>query len=241
MKKRTAIFLFSILFAVIAFAKNDNFKNNPENMIDTTQSIEAAEQWFFRAVSGYPAAISFEPVVLFANGDYYDVGEEPVDAVDKAADRKKRPAAWGTWKKTGETYLLTNYKRQSHDYHLGSGNWFPAYAYTSSSSLKKSYEKASGSDYGNGTVALTIRKITFTDDTHFRGGASTGISSPNAAGGTKSSNGGTYKITGHTIELTMSSGEVVKKSFAVGAKGSPAKPSTNIIFIGGDAYTDTDD
>jgi hypothetical protein len=30
----------------------------------------------------------------------------------------------------------------------------------------------------------------------------------------------------------------VRKSFAIGAAGTPARPSNELIFIGGDAYTD---
>lgn len=196
--------------------------------------------WFFRAVSGYPAAISFEPVVLFKNGEYYEVGEEPLESLNVPQSKSKRPMAWGTWQLKGQTYLLTNSKKQSHDYQLGSGNWFPAYAYTGAVKLKKGYEKVSGGNYGNGTNALSILKINFPDATHFTEGLNAGISTPNATAGKTSSASGTYTLQGNTLVLTYADGHVEKKSFALGAKGSPARPTADIIFIGGDAYTDTE-
>ncbi|OOQ59423.1 hypothetical protein [Mucilaginibacter pedocola] len=199
----------------------------------------AVDSWYFRAVSGYPAAIAFEPVVLFKNGEYFDVGEEPLEQLDVVASKAKRPAAWGTWKKVGGTFTLTNYKGKTHDYMLGKGNWFPAFAYTGALKLKKGYKKVSGGDYGNGTQALFINKINFIDDTHYTEGSNSGISTPAATASRKSSSGGTYRISGNTIEFTTE-GKTIKRSFAFGASGSPAKASNTIIFIGGDAFTDTE-
>ncbi|MCC8407975.1 hypothetical protein LJ707_03480 [Mucilaginibacter sp. UR6-1] len=200
----------------------------------------AIEGWYFRAISGYPAAISFELVVLFKNGEYLEVGDEPVETIDVAASKKSRPKAWGTWKKTGATFYLTNSKNQTHDYKLGAGNWFPAFAYSASLPLKKGYEKATGGDYGNGTIALTINKINFIDATHFTTGSNSGISTPNAKAGKVTSAKGTYKISAHAITFTYDDGKTVTKSFAMGASGSPAKATNTMIFIGGDPFTDTE-
>ncbi|WP_109606973.1 hypothetical protein [Mucilaginibacter oryzae] len=199
----------------------------------------AVEGWYFRAVSGYPAAISFEPVVLFKNGEYFDVGDEPIETLDVAASKSRRPKAWGTWKKTGATFTLINSDGKPHDYKLGVGNWFPAYAYTGAIRLKKAYEKVSGGDYGNGTNALVINKINFIDATHFTEGANGGVMTSGATAWKKTANGGTYKISGNTIELNYGT-KVIKKSFALGATGSPAHATNTMIFIGGDAYTDTE-
>lgn len=200
----------------------------------------AVEGWFFRAVSGYPAAISFEPVVLFKNGEYFEVGDEPLENLNVVTSKKSRPVAWGTWKKTGATYWLTNNKGKSYDYKLGEGNWFPAYAYTGAVKLKPAYEKTSGGNYGNGVNALTINKITFTDASHFTEGSNGGISTPAASAWKKTGASGTYRIYSHTIELTYANGKIVKKPFALGAAGSPPHAVSTIIFIGGDAYTDTE-
>ncbi len=234
------------LFANVATLFNPAGKLDSEKAFPTvitnvkSTAAPAVEGWYFRAVSGYPAAISFEPVVLFKNGEYFDVGDEALEQLDVAKSKQERPRAWGKWKKTGDTFYLTNSKQHTSDYKLGKGNWFPAYAYTPSVPLKKMYHKASGGDYGNGTVALTISKINFVDATHYTLGSNTGISTQAAKAWNKKSSGGTYKIYGHTIELTNSNGEVIKKPFALGAKGSPAHATSDIIFIGGDAYTDVD-
>jgi hypothetical protein len=196
--------------------------------------------WYFRAVSGYPAAISFEPVVLFKNGEYYEVGDEPLELLNVAESKGKRPKAWGKWRKTGKTFYLTNSQNKTYDYELGSGNWFPAYAYTGAVKLKPAYEKTSGGNYGNGVNALSITKINFIDATHFSQGSNGGITTANAAAWKKTADAGTYKMYGNTIVLTFNSGKTVKKSFALGATGSPARATNTIIFIGGDAYTDTE-
>ncbi|WP_345954520.1 hypothetical protein [Mucilaginibacter sp. PAMB04168] len=209
-------------------------------LANTTYAAPAVEGWYFRAISGYPAAISFEPVVLFKNGEYFEIADEPLETLNVAASKSKQPAAWGTWKKSGATFLLTNSKGKTYDYKLGAGNWFPAYAYTGSLKLKPAYEKASGGNYGNGVNALTISTISFTDATHFTWGKNGGISAPNASAWKKSASAGTYKITGHTITFTFTDGKVLKTSFALGAKGSPARPDNGLIFIGGYPYTDTE-
>jgi hypothetical protein len=214
--------------------------NKPLKSLSLTSTAPAVEGWYFRAISGYPAAITFEPVVLFKNGDYWEAGAETVESLNIANDKRKHSQAWGTWKRKGSTFLLTNSKGETNDYKLGEGNWFPAYAYTGAVKLKPAYEKVSGGDYGNGLNALSIKKITFLDATHFNEGLNAGMSTGNAAAWKKSSTGGTYRISGHTIEFTYNNGTVVKTSFALGAKGSPAKPDNALIFIGGYAYTDVE-
>ena len=228
------------LFGVMACSGATN--KEADNKTGFTEEAAAPEiaAWFFRAVSGYPAAVSFEPVVLFTNGDYFDIGDEPVELLDVQSSKSKRPDAWGTWKKQGASYLLTNRKGSTHDYQPGSGNWFPAYAYTGAVKLKPAYEKTSGGDYGNGMSSLTIDKINFVDATHFTQGVNSGTSTPNVKAGKTSSSGGTYRIHEHTIEFTLPDGKVVQKSFAMGAEGSPAHAVNTLIFIGGQAYTDTE-
>ncbi|GGB29963.1 MULTISPECIES: hypothetical protein [Mucilaginibacter] len=229
-----AISSFTLHLSATANAKSGGAYHKP------AKAAPAVEGWYFRAVSGYPAAIAFEPVVLFKNGEYFDVGDEPIETLDVTAAKSSRPKAWGTWKKTGATFYLTNNEGKTYDYKLGEGNWFPAYPYTGSIKLKKGYEKVSGGDYGNGTNALVIKKINFIDDTHFTEGSNGGIMTPAASAWKKTGGkGGTYKIYGNTIELNYGS-KVIKKSFALGASGSPAHATNTMIFIGGDAYTDTE-
>ncbi|MCQ6958200.1 hypothetical protein [Mucilaginibacter aquariorum] len=228
-----AIFISLSVTSFSVQAKNGLVKHK------TNYAAPAVAGWYFRAVSGYPAAISFEPVVLFKNGEYFEVGDEPLELLNVQASKSSRPLAWGKWRKTGSTFYLTNNKGKTYDYQLNSGNWFPAYAYSPAIKLKQAYEKVSGGDYGNGTNALVIKKLTFVDATHFTEGANGGITTASAKAWKKTSNAGTYRIYGNTIELTYGN-KVVKKSFAIGAEGSPAHPSSSIIFIGGDAFTDTE-
>lgn len=147
MKKKTAYLLLPALAGLlVGFAPaSRHFPEaiNPTAVLPNRAPLAApaVQGWFFRAVSGYPAAISFEPVVLFKNGEYYEVGEEPLESLNVAQSKSKRPMAWGTWQLKGQTYLLTNHKKQLSDYQLGSGNWFPAYAYTGAVKLKKRLRK----------------------------------------------------------------------------------------------------
>jgi hypothetical protein len=233
--------LVFILFAV-CFTVTNALSNvvKPDSATGILMVAPAVEGWFFRAVSGYPIAVTFEPVVLFKNGTYWEAGGETLETLNIAADKAKHPKAWGTWKKQGQTFLLTNSKGKTNDYKLGTGNWFPAFAYTNALKLKPTYEKVSGGDYGNGLNAMTISKITFLDGTHFNEGVNGGVSTANAAAWKKSQTGGTYRLLGHSIEFAYNSGKVVKTSFALGAKGSPAKADNALIFIGGYAYTDVE-
>lgn len=203
-------------------------------------SSPAVENWFFRATYGYPLSVRFEPVVLFKNGEYYEVGEGPLEAMNQAQDKQQRPRAWGRWRKNGNTYLLTNSEGRVNDYKLGTGSWFPAYAYPSGIRLKKGYHSTSGGDNGAGTVSLAIAELHFIDATHFTEGLDAGIQAPNGVAGKRSGASGTYRIYDHTLELTYTNGKVVRQSFAIGASGNPPRPSNTILFIGGAAYTDID-
>lgn len=196
----------------------------------------AGAQWFFRSVGNASGGISFEPVALLAGGQYCDVGEAPLETLNPTADKAQRPAAWGTWRKSGSAVVLTNYKGQSNSYSLGTGSWFPAYA-AGAAPLKRTYANASGGSAGTAT-SLVISKITFLDGSRFAEGASAGIVAANAAGGNRRSASGTYRLQGHTLTLTYTDGRTVRKSFAIGASGNPARPASTLIFIGGDAYTD---
>ncbi|MBE9583742.1 hypothetical protein IM792_04720 [Mucilaginibacter sp. JRF] len=237
---KTIILSFLIAFVLIVGISNPGYSSNKNIYPKTNNAAPAVEGWYFRAISGYPAAITFELVVLFKNGEYLEVGEEPIDNIDVAASKSARPKAWGTWKKTGAVFYLTNYKNKTHDYKLGAGNWFPAFAYSPSLPLKKEYKKTTGGDYGNGTMALTINKIQFVDATHFTTGSNSGISTPNATAGKVTKGGGTYKISAHSITFTYDGGKTITQSFAMGASGTPPKATNTMIFIGGDPFVDTE-
>lgn len=233
MKKRLLIFFFFTIGVI-------PITNSQQKEKDIRQGPLAIEGWFFRAISGYPVSITFEPLVLFKNGDYFEVGEEPLDEVEIGTSKQQKPKAWGKWQLKNGVYYLTNYKGKTVDYKLGSGNWFPAYAYHKSLPLKNVYKRTSGGDYGNGTHALIINKISFLDNQYFEEGTNSGISTPSSAAWKKSKNAGTYTIDEHTLTLRYNDGREVRRSFAVGASGSPARPSMNMLFIGGDVFVDAD-
>ncbi|MFC6102335.1 hypothetical protein [Olivibacter domesticus] len=233
MKRKCIIFLMALIVGAVIFG------NTPKRQM-ANQEMPKVEGWFFRSVSGYPVSIVFEPIALFKNGDYFEVGEEPLEELDIEVSKIKKPEAWGRWNLTNGTYFLTNSKGKTHGYKLGEGNWFPAFGYEDTFKLKQQYERTSGGDYGNGTQSLAISKIRFLDDNLFTEGLNTGIATPNAAAWKKSEHAGTYKIKGHTLILHYTNGKEIHRSFAIGASGRPPKPTTNMIFIGGDAFIDNE-
>ena len=197
--------------------------------------VAAGAQWFFRSRSDAYGGITFEPVALLPDGRYCDVGEQPLESLDAAADQARRPRSWGTWRKKGDTFELGP-EGKAISYKQGDGSWFPAYP-AGAVPLQRTYQNSSGGSVGVAT-SLVISKITFLDDTHFTEGADGGVVTPNAAGGSRRSAQGTYALRGHTLTLTYADGRTVHQSFAIGAEGNPPHPSATLIFIGGDAYTD---
>ena len=198
--------------------------------------VAAGAQWFFRSRADAYGGITFEPVALLADGRYCDVDKTPLETLDAGADQARRPSAWGRWQQRGSIFALTGPKGGSISYTLGDGSWFPAYP-AGAVPLKRTYKNSSGGSVG-GASSLVVSKITFLDNSHFNEGADAGIVAPNAAGGSRRSASGTYRLQGHTLTLTYADGRTVRQSFAIGAAGTPARPSNSLIFIGGDAYTD---
>jgi hypothetical protein len=204
-----------------------------------TMLAEPAGQWFFRAVYGYPVSVSFEPLVLFENGDYFEVGTVPVEELDMEESKRNEPKSWGTWRLENGVYYLTNSKGKTSDYQLGSGNWFPAFPYDGSVTLKSRYVNTTGTTLPTGTT-LMISEISFLDGKHFTEGENMGALAPNSAAWKQSKHTGTYQLSGHTLILKFEDGREERRSFAIGAKGNPAKATADMIFIGGDTYIDQD-
>ncbi|MBW8244285.1 hypothetical protein K1F50_15860 [Muricauda oceani] len=226
---KVSLFSYLIIIVVICGAYTVKYSAN------TLEYQQSKEKWFFKAISGYPMSITFEPLVLFENGDYVEVGMEPIESLNRTVSKSNRPKAWGKWELKGDRYYLTNHKGKTNDYGLGSGNWFPAFPYQTNLKLARSYKNTCSTDVGYGNT-LTISKITFIDGEHFLEGENMGALSPNAAAWKKSGHTGTYHIEDHTITLNFSDGKQEKRSFAISAKGNPAVPNPKMIFIGGDAY-----
>lgn len=195
----------------------------------------AIEGWYFRAVTGYPVSISFEPIVLLEDGTYFEVEEEPVEEMDYAEFKRNRPKLWGTWTKEYDKHVLTNHKNNTYKYDLSKGNWFKAFPYNNSISLKGKYKKVSGGNFGNGIYSYFKSEIVFLDNTHFTSEDQNVVGAYGSTGWNNSKYSGSYKIDQNTIEFKYNDGKTVRLSFAIGAKGDNVL-STDMIFIGGKAY-----
>jgi len=193
------------------------------------------EGWYFKAISGYPVSVTFRPVVLFKDGSYFEVDEKPLEDMDFSFSKKNQPELWGTWKKNNTLFILTDHKGNSNDFDLKNGNWFPAFSYDKSISLRGIYEKISGGDFGNGLYALFNSQINFLDGEHFTHSENSGVSSYNANAWKSSKESGTYSIDKNTIQFEYNDGQKLRLSFEIGAKGGNVL-DTDMIFIGGKAY-----
>jgi len=193
------------------------------------------EGWYFRATSGYPAAITFKPLVLFKDGSYLKVGEQPIEDLDITKSRIEESSRWGKWEQNKNLFTLTDANGKVKAYDLKKGNWFPAFPFETSISLKGKYEKVSGGVYSNGLLALFQSEITFLDDSHFTNSEDGGVSAYSSNAWKTDKNSGTYKVYENTIELQYNQGEKVRLSFAIGAQGDNVIDS-DMIFIGGKAY-----
>ncbi|MGB5818683.1 MAG: hypothetical protein WBG90_04300 [Saonia sp.] len=221
--RTTAIFLLLTLNVYITFSQ------------EKISKIPEIEGWYFRAISGYPASITFEPIVLFENGTYFRIDEEPIADIDFSESKKNNPNLWGTWKKANGKFILTNEKNKAKEYDLDKGNWFPAFPFDGSIFLKGKYEKISGGDFGSGLYALFKSEIVFLDEEHFTNSEDSGISSYSSNAWKSSKDSGTYRIDTNTIEFEYNGGKTIRLSFAIGAKGDNVI-DTDMIFLGGKAY-----
>jgi hypothetical protein len=235
--KRLAVGVVLGFLALQMPACEDDPGTDPDpGQVDAGQPGTGVEGWFFRAVYTFPVALTFKPVVLFEDGDYVEVEDEPIDELDEAADRQRRPAAWGTWRRDGDTYSLTDHQGNTEDYELGSESWYPAYPYLEEVPLASAYVNSTGGDYGNGTHALFQTRIDFPQEGYFYHSSDNGILTPGTTAWNRTEDAGTYTIADHTMVLSYNSGQEERLSFALGAEGNPAQPSSDIIFIGGDVF-----
>lgn len=234
---KSKFFTLVTMLCLLSFATLSACENKePAVEKEPAQESSNIEGWYFRAIYGYPVSVTFEPIVLFKDGDYVEIEDQPLEDIDEEQDKQERPKAWGTWKKEGDTYYLTNHKGNVADYRLGTGSWFPAYPYMEEVPLANAYENTTGGDYGNGTSALFKTRIDFPRDGYFYHSTDGGIITPGSAGWNKSADAGSYSIKDHTIVLRYNGGKEVRLSFALGAKGDPAGPSSDMVFIGGDVF-----
>lgn len=194
---------------------------------------------YFRATYGLNAALSFEPLVFFADGAYVELDETPLSDLDAAADRARAPARWGTWRKQGETFLLTSNKGRTSDYRLGTGSFFPAFPSEKGPRLSGTYKATSGTTMylADGPVStLGVNSLTFNAEGSFVEGSSGGGVAPGVSAYSRGQKGGRWQLGNSALELVYSDGRRVRKSFVWGASGTPPRPDIDMAFIGGRAY-----
>ncbi|MFP2996269.1 hypothetical protein ABN763_10165 [Spongiivirga sp. MCCC 1A20706] len=202
---------------------------------DQQKNLQKVEGWYFRAISGYPASVTFEPIVLFKDGSYYEITDEALVDLDFSKSKKEQKNLWGTWKRNSNIFTLTDNNGKSNEYDLDSGNWFKAFPFESSINLKGTYEKISGGDFGNGLYALFNSQLVFLDDLHFTHSKNSGTISYGSSAWQSDKKSGKYVIDGNLIEFEYNDGRKVRLSFAIGAEGDNVM-DTDMLFIGGKAY-----
>jgi hypothetical protein len=187
----------------------------------------------------------FEPVVLFRDGTYYEVEGDALEDVDLAASRARKPSIWGRWRKQGDTFLLTDNKGSTDDYQLQQGSFFKAFpAESAGGKLSRAYKRISGG--GNsaigGTMAIAAQtNYRFAPDGRFSTGSDMGAVGANVAASSRRNGGvGRYRIERHSITLTGPDGRPRREFFALGSEGTPARPDTDMIFIGDRVFVKDD-
>jgi len=224
--------------------------------VKTASNTRFQQNWtkvdgvYFRLIGtfgvGGMAAMNFEPIILFKDGTYVEMGDQALEDMDLAADRQTRPRSWGRWSKAGAAFVLTGSTGKSNSYALQQGRFFKAYP-ASAAKLLTAYKRLSGG--GNaalgGEVTIAIKsKIAFAPDGRFVEASDVGaVSSGDMSGwatAVSGSNGknGTYTVKDHTITLTYADGTVKREFFAFASKKTPPQPDPEMIFVGDSVYTD---
>jgi hypothetical protein len=185
--------------------------------------------------------LEFHPTVLFTDGTSMDIDDASLETTDLAAAHRARPGSWGTWRREGARYFLTDDKGNVSDYTLGGGGMFRAFPAAAGATLSGRYKSVSGSTMGEMSM-LSTRGITFAPDGRFTmknsfaasgSGADTGVS---MAGGGESGFEGRYTLSGNRIVLRFADGKVKDLFFGFGSQGTPPRADRDMMFLGFTAY-----
>lgn len=202
---------------------------------------------YFRSFTGFGVGgmvtSDFEPLVLFRDGTYYEVEGAALEDMDLAASRAAKPAKWGRWNRSGDSFILTNSKGKASQSKLQGGSFFKAFgAEAGGGKLSAKYSRVWGggdSALGGEMTIAAQTNLSFGPDGRYTrasggggigSGRSTGVAT--AAYSRKAPQAGRYQIERHTITMTEPDGQVRRQFFAFGSKGTPARPATNMLFIG---------
>jgi hypothetical protein len=185
--------------------------------------------------------LQFHPTVLFADGTSMDIDDASLETTDIAASRRARPGSWGTWRRTGATYFLTDDKGNTSDFGLGDGGLFRTFPATVGATLSGRYKSVSGSTMGEMST-LSTSGITFAPDGRFTlknsfvasgSGADSGVS---MGGGGERGFEGRYSLSANRIVLRFADGDVKDLFFGFGSQGTPPRADRDMMFMGFTAY-----
>lgn len=204
---------------------------------------------YFKSFTGFGVGggvtMDFEPIVLFRDGSYYEVEGPALEDVDLAGARAREPRNWGSWRRQGASFILTDNRGRSNDHQLQQGSFFKAFP-ASAAPLRGTFESVGGGGNsalgGDVTIASTDRLV-FNADGSFGTRRSTGALNSGATSGVGSAvaarraGGGRFSVRDHTLTLTHADGRTERRFFAFGSRRTPAQVAPNMIFVGETVYT----
>lgn len=204
---------------------------------------------YFKSFTGFGVgggvAMDFEPIVLFRDGSYYEVEGPALEDVDLARARAREPRNWGSWRRQGASFILTDNRGRSNDHQLQQGSFFKAFP-ASAAALRGTFESIGGggnSALGGEVTIASMDRLVFNADGSFATRRSTGALNSGATSGVGSSvaarrgGGGRFSVRDHTLTLTHADGRTERRFFAFGSRRTPAQVAPNMIFVGETVYT----
>ena len=180
--------------------------------------------------------LQFHPTILLKDGTAFDVDDASLEAEPPEVSRGLHPQAWGRWEGRGDRFVLIDAQGNRDENTLGEGT-FLSFPGETGQRLEGSYQSVSGMQVGE-TSMLNSGRMTFlpggrfTTRREFAASGSGDVTGVAMAGGSSSSGGGTYAISGHRIVLRHDDGRVQDLFFGFGGQGSPQRVDPDMIFLG---------
>lgn len=204
---------------------------------------------YFKSFTGFGVGggvtMDFEPIVLFKDGSYYEIEGPALEDVDLARAKSREPRNWGTWRRQGASFILTDNRGRSNDHKLQQGSFFKAFP-ANAAPLRGPFESIGGggnSAIGGDITIATMNRLAFNPDGSFSTRRSTGALNSGATSGVGSSasarraGGGRFSVRDHTLTLTHADGRTERRFFAFGSRRTPPQVAPNMIFVGETVYT----
>lgn len=190
------------------------------------------------------ADMQFHPIVLFKDGQTYDLGDEALSKLDINQSKISEKKDWGLWNKQTNRYTLIDGANGKSSQYTLAQSIYRAHAGKKNEKLDGEYKSVSSSLlpwYGEVTT-LQTRRLRFMPDgslsdvNEFAGTGGGNISGVIIAQGGKNAKLGNYEISGNEIKLVFQNGVEKHMFFAFGSKGSNSEIDRDMIFIGRTAY-----